>query len=215
MHYQHLIFDLDGTLLDTLTDIHVALNHALGLYERPAVLLDETRCFVGRGARQLVEDALGLAHHQLTKQVLDAFISYYAQNPTPYTTMYPGIFELLGDMKAQGGTASVLTNKPYDLAKQILRLMGLCEFFPHIIGSDTLPVRKPDPAGILHLIDCTGIHAAKTLMIGDTLIDVETARQANVDACGVLWGFDPEGVLQGRPRYLAKGIQEIRAALGI
>ena len=197
--FAHVVFDLDGTLVDTKDDLAEAVNVALvalGLPRRPPATLWG---YVGQGARVLVERALGAEHAARTEDALAVFLAWYREHLLDRTRLYPGIAAAVAALRADGVACSVLTNKPADMSWAIVRGLGLGEAFPRLVGGDTLAVRKPDPAGLRHLMDEAGVGAPATLMVGDSAIDVATGQNAGVATCGVLWGFNGEAVRASAP----------------
>ncbi len=178
------ILDLDGTILDTLDDLATAVNTALaevGLPPRPAA---EIRTFVGQGARRLIEGAVG-PHTELVEAALAAWWRHYEAHCLDATRPYPGIPAALA---AAGRLLAVHTNKPGRLARKILSGVGLLERFVAVVGGDEAP-RKPDPTGTLEIIERAGAVPATTVFVGDSRVDLETARAAGVRAVTVTWGF--------------------------
>lgn len=196
--FEHAIFDLDGTLVDSRCDLTAAVNHMLrtrGLAELPL----ETVCgYIGEGARVLVQRALGPAHHDQLDASLAVFLAYYGAHLLDHTRPYDGIPEALTALAARGMVLSVLTNKPTAMSRTILDGLGLLPRFTAVIGGDSLAVRKPEPAGIDYLLTATGTSRERTLLIGDSLIDVATARAAQVAFCGVAWGLRHADLIAAR-----------------
>ena len=187
--FAHLVLDLDGTLVDTKDDLAEAVNvtlRALGLpSEDPRTLWS----YVGHGARALLERALGPEHADLLEPGLAIFMPWYREHLLDRSAVYPGLEGVLEALAADGVVFSVLTNKPEDMSRAIMRGLGLAARFPRLVGGDTLAVKKPDPSGLLQLVVEAGVSAARTLMVGDSAIDVATGRNAGIATCGVLWGF--------------------------
>lgn len=189
MKFRHVVLDLDGTLVDTKDDLVAAVNVALAALELPPQDPRTLLGYVGNGARVLMERALGVAHGAKLEAGLDVFMPWYREHLLDHAAVYPGLRAVLDTLAGEGVVFSVLTNKPEDMSAKVLRgfdLEGLC---PRLIGGDTLPVRKPDPAGLLQLIDVVGVPAASTLMVGDSSIDVATGKNAGTGTCAVFWGF--------------------------
>ena len=197
--YDHVAFDLDGTLVDSRADLAGAVNHVLRSLHRPE--LDPTTLYgyVGDGARVLVERALGGAHQDLVQPGVETFMAYYGAHLLDATRPYPGIVEAVAALAERGVALSVLTNKPVAMSRAILDGLGLASRFVEIVGGDSLPVRKPDPAGLEHLRARTGTSRERMLLVGDSGIDVRTARAGGVAFCGVRWGLTPAALLAAHP----------------
>src|SRR5207244_13558357 len=168
--------DLDGTLSDSRAELTAALNHVLrglGLAELPPATLYR---YVGDGARVLVERALGPEHQDRLAAGVEAFMAYYAAHLLDATRPYPGVEEALAALGARGVACSVLTNKPEAMSRALLAGLGLAARFVAIVGGDSLPVRKPDPAGLDRLRGVTATARARTLLGGGSGLDLRTAR---------------------------------------
>ena len=192
--FEHLVFDLDGTLVDTKDDLAEAVNvtlRALGLPpEDPRTLWG----YVGHGARVLLERALGTERADLVEPGLAIFMPWYRAHLLDRSTVYPGLRNVIDVLAGEGVVFSVLTNKPADMSRMIVDGLGLGTRFPRLIGGDTPSMRKPDPVGLLRLIDESQVSPSRTLMVGDSAIDIATGRNAGVATCGVLWGFSGPSV---------------------
>ena len=178
------VFDLDGTLVDSVDDLHVSVNHALAVVGLPPRTREEVRGFVGEGARVLLERAVG-PRAELVEPALAAWRAHYAEHCLDRTVAYPGIPALLA---GAGRVLAVHTNKPGAMARKILAGLGLLPRFAAVLGGDEAP-RKPDPAGLLALMARTGATPAETVFVGDSRHDVETARAAGVAMVAVTWGL--------------------------
>lgn len=192
--FTHFIFDLDGTLLDTKEDLAAATNYVLSRFGLPAIPPERVRGYVGHGVRVMVESALGESNPHLVREGLVLFLAYYREHLLDDTQPYPGIAQLLGKIKDGGGVLSVLTNKPEEFSRRLIAGLGLSNYFIGIVGGDTLTTRKPDPQGVYHLQNLSGVSLQRTLLIGDSETDVETAQAAGAAVCGVTWGFGEEGL---------------------
>jgi phosphoglycolate phosphatase len=187
-----LVFDLDGTLVDSSRDIAASVNAALaqaapGAAEIP---LEVILSFVGEGARLLVERSLREARLDLSAdELLPVYLECYAMRLLDTTRLYPGIAEALEAL--DGTTLAVLTNKPGDLSRAILEGLGIAGCFARVLGAGDVPSRKPDPAGLLQLMAWARALPGETWMVGDSATDVDVARAAGVGAAGVTWGFNP------------------------
>ncbi|NOT54582.1 MAG: HAD-IA family hydrolase [Deltaproteobacteria bacterium] len=211
--FAHLIFDLDGTLVDTKTDLAAATNSMLAALALPTLTVPQVQQLIGDGARVLVARALGQQRADLVPHGFSLFMEYYTAHLLDHTHSYPGIRELLAAAHAQGITLSVLTNKPEVPSRTILTGLGLADFFGAIVGGDTLPARKPDPLGVHDLQRRTGIDLAATLLIGDSRIDMATGQAAGVTTCGVTWGFDAEGMREYAPWFVADSVPHLATLL--
>ena len=198
-----LVFDLDGTLVDSSRDIAAAANAAIGRVAPGAreIPLEAILSFVGEGARLLVERSLRHAGLDLpADEVLPVYLECYAERLLDTTHLYAGVVEALD---ALAGTAlAVLTNKPGDFSRSILEGLGVASRFARIWGAGDVSSRKPDPAGLLHLMSDLGAGAEDTWMVGDSATDVGAGRAAGVRVAGVTWGFHPGGLRAAGPDLL-------------
>ena len=191
------IFDLDGTLIDTIEDLGTAVNHALGLRGLPQHSIAQYRDMVGHGIRQLVINALGpAAGDPLTDEVLADFVDYYVAHIDVHSRPYPGMQQLLADLQKKGIRLSVASNKFQQGAEKLVR-----EFFPDIhfvavLGnSPELPL-KPDAAVVQLIMEKAGVSREETVFVGDSATDMKTAANGGVRSIGVSWGFRPRTDLQ-------------------
>ena len=199
------IFDLDGTLADTLRDIMDALNHVLAERGFPVHGPDAYRQLVGEGARQLVRDALPEPHRDRLDEVLAAYRLRYAEHLLVHSQPYPGIPELLSELQGRGAPLAVLSNKPHEPTVQIVRALFPDVRFAGVLGQRPEVPRKPDPAAARELCSALGCAPADVGFLGDTRIDMQTARAAGMTAIGVRWGFRDAAEL------LAHGAQHVIA----
>ena len=209
-----LVFDLDGTLVDSSRDLAAATNAALQRVApgAPEIPLDVVTGFVGEGARLLVERALRHAGiERPAEDVLPVFFECYGERLLETTRLYDGVADAL-DAVAEH-TLAVLTNKPGPFSRTILEGLGVASRFARVWGAGDVPARKPDPAGLLRLVEELGTSRADAWLIGDSAVDVRTARAAGVRAAGVTWGLDPAGVQQAAPDRLLQHPREIAALL--
>jgi phosphoglycolate phosphatase len=189
------VFDLDGTLIDSRKDIADAANELLtrcGVAALPELVVAR---MVGEGAAVLVARAFEARGSQMPPDALEQFLAIYGERLTAHTRPYSGMLETLGQLRDRGTRLAVLTNKPRRSSVTILERLELQPFFsPDLVlcGDDPWP-RKPDPAGLRHLIACANLPATSTLLIGDSLIDWRTARAADTSICLARYGFGFEG----------------------
>jgi phosphoglycolate phosphatase len=178
------VFDLDGTLVDSLDDLHASVNHALAAVGLPPRTRAEVHGYVGEGARVLLAKAVA-PRDELLEPALAAWRPHYAAHCLDRTVPYPGIGPLLA---GAARTLAVHTNKPGAMARSILDGLGLLQRFAVVIGGDDAP-RKPDPTGLLEIMARVGASAGETVFVGDSRHDVETARRAGVAMVAVTWGL--------------------------
>nr|WP_298144737.1 phosphoglycolate phosphatase [uncultured Pseudomonas sp.] len=193
------MFDLDGTLVDSVPDLAAAVDKTLVLLGLPAAGVEQVRDWVGNGARVLVRRALagGLQHEQVedaaAEQALELFMQAYAESHA-LTTVYPGVRATLDWLRGQGVELAVVTNKPERFVAPLLDEKGLGGYFRWIIGGDTLPQQKPDPAALRHVLQLARAEASEALFIGDSRNDVLAAKAAGVPCVAVSYGYN-----HGRP----------------
>jgi phosphoglycolate phosphatase len=178
------VFDLDGTLVDSLDDLHASVNHALRVVGLPLRTRDEVRGFVGEGARVLLAKAVS-PRDELLEQALAAWRAHYEAHCLDRTRAYPGIESLLA---GAGRILAVHTNKPGAMSRKILAGLGLLPRFAAVVGGDDAQP-KPDPTGLLEIMVQVGASPGETVVIGDSRHDVATARAAGVAIVAVTWGL--------------------------
>ena len=190
MKYQAVIFDLDGTILNTLDDLADSANHVLTARGFPTHPTERYKTFVGNGIPKLIERMLPSGTpEQIFADTLADFQAYYALHKNDKTAPYPGIPWLLGELKARGVKLCVLSNKQHEMSFPLVRFHFGADTFDLILGqSDRFPA-KPDPASCRFIMEQLGIPAPRILYVGDSNVDMQTARNAGLTACGVSWGF--------------------------
>lgn len=211
--FSHVIFDLDGTLVDTQADLASATNYMLAVLGLPQLSLVQVTSFVGHGARVLVEKALGPDNLPLAARGLALFLEYYSAHLLDQTRLYDGLDTVLRDAHAAGVQMSVLTNKPETASRAIIAGLGYEPFFVTIVGGDTLPVKKPDPQGVWFLQRDSGIALHDTILVGDSRVDYETGVAAGVATCGVLWGFGAADVQSCACQFFVDTPEQLRAVI--
>jgi phosphoglycolate phosphatase len=200
--YEHVAFDLDGTLIDSRADLAAATNHVLRSFALPEIPPESVFALVGEGARRLVERALGPGRAALVDEGVVRFLDYYREHLLDATHLYPGVRAALVALAAGGVALSALSNKPADLSERVLAGLQIRDLFGDVIGGDSLPTRKPDPAGLERLRRRTGTATARMLLVGDSPVDLATATAAGTAFCGVTWGLLPEVLRAARPAML-------------
>lgn len=208
-------FDLDGTLIDSRRDLTTAVNRLRGDLGLPSLPLEGVLAMVGEGARLLVERALGPGFSEdEIDRALESFYGHYRAVCLDTTRAYPGVPELLAVLAGRFALA-VLSNKGEALSRVILEGLGLARFFREIVGGDTLPQRKPDPAGLLYLAERLGVAVERLVLVGDTWVDAETAKAAGCPFVLVEWGFPRRpGVEAVAAELRAASAAELAALLG-
>ena len=188
-----LLFDLDGTLVDTAPELALALNSTLRASGRPAVDEDTVRGWIGDGARALVEKAFG---GPVPERVWLHFAEVYGEVCGLHATVFPGVPELLQRLRDDGVRLAVLTNKESRFAHRLLARLGIADAFDILVAGDSLPVRKPDPAVAGHALAALDVGAEEAAFVGDSVTDVRTARAAGLRAWIVGHGY-PAGEFAG------------------
>lgn len=185
-----VVFDLDGTLVDSSADLAAALNHVLARLGRPTADAATVRRLVGRGARVLIREGLaltGASSERLVDENYPVFIDYYAAHIRDGTRPYPGVEAMLDELGERGARPAICTNKPERLTHLLIDALGWRGRFEAIVGADTLPVRKPDPAPLRAAIERAG--GGRAVLVGDSITDADTARAAGLPFVAVGHGF--------------------------
>ena len=193
-----VIFDLDGTLVDTAPDLMRATNHVLQSLGRRLAGLHEVRDFTGHGARVLIVRGLeatgGLPEDFDMEPHYRSFIAYYTDNIAVDSVIFPGLLALLDRLRSDGIAMGVCTNKLEGLSKRLLETLGLAKYFGSVVGPDTLGISKPDPRPFHETVARLGLDAPRAIMVGDSETDILTARAAGVPVIGVSFGYTPRPV---------------------
>ena len=185
---QAFVFDLDGTLIDSKLDLVNSVNAMLRETRRPEQPTDLIASYVGHGAPQLIASVLGpQSTDEQRRDSLAIFMKHYEQQKLEFTKPYPGVAE--GLRALAGFPMAVLTNKPTQVSVEILQGLELASYFRCIFGGDSFPTKKPEPTGALIIIKELGVDPAEAAMVGDSDVDIQTARNAGMLAIGVTYGF--------------------------
>ena len=207
-----VIFDLDGTLLDTIADLAESANYALKQLDYPTHPVDAIRTFVGNGINKLLERALP-AHEQTEENIMrmrSHFVPYYDIHNADLSTPYPGIVSLLEDLQAKGILIAVASNKYQEATVKLVK-----QYFPNIDFVEILGQReginvKPDPSIVFDILQKADVSKEDILYVGDSGVDMQTAINAGVDAVGVTWGFRPRAELESfQPMGLIDKAEEL------
>jgi phosphoglycolate phosphatase len=212
-----IVFDLDGTLVDTAPDLINALNFVLNREGLPAVPMKSARNMIGAGARKLLERGLEVDGRHVSPGDLDRltndFIDYYAAHIADESRPFEGLEGALDNLSARGYRFAVCTNKLEWLSKLLLDELGLSSRFSAICGADTFGVSKPDPAILQQTVARAGGHLATTVMVGDAGTDVGVARRANVPVVGVDFGYTDVPMVDLKPDRLIGHMRDLPGAL--
>jgi phosphoglycolate phosphatase len=211
-----LIFDLDGTLIDSKLDLALSVNAMLEYMKRAPLPHEKVYSFVGNGAQVLIRRSL---HEGAESEVTDVeverglayFLSYYREHMLDNTVAYPGVHEGLD--RLAGREMAVLTNKPLKFSRGILDGLGLSRHFRYIYGGNSFEKKKPDPIGVETLLRDLDSLPHEAMMVGDSDVDVRTARNAGIWACGVTYGLDLAGLRTNPPDLLVDSLAELPARL--
>jgi len=203
-----LIFDLDGTLVDSEVDLANSVNATLQEIGRKPLSMERIASYVGQGVAVLVSRALGAeAAPEEVEQAKEIFLKHYRAHMLDHTATYPGVREALADLGNR--KMAVLTNKPVNFSRAMLSGLGLAGCFVRIYGGNSFENKKPDPIGINRLMEETEVTASRTLMIGDSISDVLAGRNAGVWTCGVNYGFGSPALDEAAPDMRVDDLREL------
>jgi phosphoglycolate phosphatase len=205
-----LIFDLDGTLIDSKLDLVHSVNATRAHMGMAPLEVERISSYVGSGAPVLIRRALGPeASDTGVQEALEFFLEYYREHKLDHTRLYPGVKESLDRLCAANKRLAILTNKPVGMSRAIVQELGLGSHFFQVYGGNSFDFKKPNPIGVETLMAEAAMPPDDTLMIGDSGIDVETARNAHVKVCGVAYGFAPETLRDPAPDLLVDCMEEL------
>ena len=211
-----LIFDLDGTLIDSKLDLALSINAMLKRMGRAELAHEEIFGMVGNGAPVLVRRALGAetletASDEEADAGLAYFLSYYRNHMLDNTVTYPGVREGLALLESH--PMAVLTNKPVNFSRAILDGLGISRYFRFVYGGNSFEKKKPDPVGVETLLRELGAKPGEAMIVGDSEIDIQTARNSGIWACGVTYGLGAEGLRAFPPDLMLDSLTELPAYL--
>jgi phosphoglycolate phosphatase len=172
-----IIFDLDGTLIDSVTDLANSVNYSLAKIGLKTHTREEIKSFVGDGVQKLITRSLGWAHLEKFDEAFGVFIDHYDLHCTDNTVLYPGVATVLKEL-SEIYSLGVLTNKSHKFSVKILAALGILAYFKEVLGGDSLPVKKPDPAGIFYLAEKWDLTPDQMIMVGDHVTDIEVGSRA-------------------------------------
>lgn len=193
-----VLFDLDGTLVDSVPDLSVAVDRMLEALGHAPAGVGRVRDWVGNGAPTLVRRALhgdldicgAVLPADCFEQAYALFLQFYGESTTAQSTLYPGVIDCLNGLQARGVRLGVATNKPMRFTDEMLRGLGIAGYFQVVIGGDSLPTCKPDPAMLFHAIEQCGASPGTTLMVGDSSNDIKAGRAAGCKVAAVPYGYN-------------------------
>ena len=212
MTIRAVLFDLDGTLVDSLHDLADAVNHVRSVFSCQPLTMDAVRAKVGKGARNLLQQALPDATDTDIDRALNLFIHYNRQHIADKTRLYPGMLETLHQLAAHSIKLAVITNKNEDLSRLLLQTLGVDDLFETICGGDTYPDKKPSPLPLLKVAEKMGSHVHECVMVGDSINDIEAGQRAGIASIGCTWGYGIIDELAGAQKRVHSP-QELYAAI--
>ena len=205
-----LIFDLDGTLIDSKIDLANSVNATLEHLGRARIPNELVYSYVGNGVPALMRRALGgQPDEEELRASVEYFLTYYRGHMLDFTALYPGVLSALDRLRDAGMKMSVLTNKPVNFSTALIAGLGLSGHFFRIYGGNSFPEKKPSPVGVEALLSESGVVRERAIMVGDSAVDIRTARNAGIRACGVTYGFQPETFESEPPDILVDTMEEL------
>ena len=205
-----LIFDLDGTLIDSRLDLANAVNATRVHMGMEPLANERVYTYVGNGAPVLIRRALGeQATEPQVQEALEYFLEYYREHDLDNTALYPGVKESLDRLHDAGKRMAVLTNKPVAMSRAIVEGLGTGRYFFRVYGGNSFEFKKPNPIGAEALMAECGVGRDAAMMVGDSAVDVRTARNAGILCCGVTYGFQPETLSDPPPDLLVDRMQQL------
>ncbi|MEW5977233.1 MAG: HAD-IA family hydrolase [Acidobacteriota bacterium] len=208
--YDLIIFDLDGTLIDSCLDLANSVNHARVRMGMPPLENEIIYSYVGDGASMLIQRSLGSNPEPArVETALGIFLEHYKLHLLDNTVLYPGVRETLAQLGHL--TLAVLTNKPINPTRTILEGLAVLDRFASVYGGNSFEQKKPDPVGVYQILDDTGVVKERCLLVGDSRIDIETGRNAGVATCAVTYGLASKTLSDSRPDYIIDNMRQLPA----
>ncbi len=207
-----VMFDLDGTLVDTSRDITNALNYALNSSGLQSVTVGDTIRMVGEGVTRLIEKVLGKEKIHAKAKVIKTFLEYYSAHLTDYSSVYPYVKETLEILS--GVRKAVISNKREDLSRNLLNKLDLLKYFEIVAGGDTTAEKKPSAMPIMYILDKLAVREQEAIMVGDTNYDIDAGKKAGVKTVAVTYGFREKKYLVGAD-YMVDSMKDILGILDI
>ena len=204
-----IIFDLDGTLVDTCHDLANSVNFALNALDLPPLELQEVISHVGDGLKKLMDRSLPKDRLGEMDEAIDIFRSHYREHLLDFSVFYPKVENVLNYFR--GKKMAVVSNKPEEFTRLILKALRRADLFEISLGGDSLPVMKPDAGPILHILKQLSVSPEKTAIVGDGTTDIEAGKAANVWTCAVTYGLKKKEVLlKMKPDFMIEDIVELK-----
>ena len=211
--YEAVLFDLDGTLIDSAPDVHACVNEMQAIRARPSVSIAEVKKFIGSGAEPLVRQVLERNGESTTSKEIDEnvqlFLKIYRANPVRYGSLFPEVVETLELLLRQGLAMGICTNKPEATTLPVLEKFNLQKYLSVISCGDKIQFQKPDPRHIDHAMGLLGSSAQNTLFVGDSMNDVIAAKKAGVDILAVTFGYEKPDLLEKDATSLINRISDV------
>ncbi|MDO6761494.1 phosphoglycolate phosphatase [Tamlana sp. 2_MG-2023] len=212
-----IIFDFDGTLINSIPDLTLAVNTMLSHYEAKPLTIEEVTPFIGNGAMPLVKRALGraLPNQELSEAFLNeafkVYLAAYQQVTCKDTFMYPGVLETLKYLDDKSYKLAICTNKPFGFIKPILDKLEITQYFKSWVGEDSLPEKKPHAAPLFHIAEEMNTTIENSIMVGDSKNDILAAQNANMESIGVSYGYNyNENIADYKPTVVVDHFSEIQ-----
>jgi len=205
-----IIFDLDGTLVDTSKDITNALNYAIKPYGLKDLIIEDTIKMVGEGITRLIEKILGNEKSQWRDEVIKRFLDYYSEHLVDYSSVYPHVRETLEMLN--GYKKAVISNKRENLSTRLLDKLSLLKYFALVVGSDTTTERKPSAIPVIHVFTRLGIDPDESVIVGDSNYDIEAGKKAGIKTVAVTYGYRERQYLKDAD-YIIDNIKDLLTLL--